>query len=248
MAQHQPQWRNLCCNPFNKPHHIIRNKSQLRVVTKAMCEKFPSILRGEKICDACRKQLAKVSTPRKQVSPPPEQSDISPESDVESSSDEVFDDPKATLTVANEYLDAIGETPLTKRKLRSKQYRRQKVEAVTAMMRTAVLADTREMSDEAEIVAQLKEKYSTVSRSEKIQILTVLPKSWSVRKIETEFGASNRMARKAKELVKEKGILSTPNPKPGRTLCQQTVDKVTSFYESDETSRIMPGKKDCVSV
>ena len=54
-----------------------------------MCEKFPS--------DACRKQLAKVTTPRKQVSPPPEQSDISPESDVESSSDEVFDDPKATM-------------------------------------------------------------------------------------------------------------------------------------------------------
>ena len=93
----------------------------------------------------------------------------------------------------------------------------------------------------------MKEKYSTADRSEKIQVLTVLPKSWFIRKIEAEFGASNRMVRKAKELVREKGILSTPNPKPGRTLSQQTADLATSYYESDENSRLMPGKKDCVS-
>jgi len=44
MAQFQPQWRNLCCNPFNKPHHFIRKKSQLMVITERMCEKVPSIL------------------------------------------------------------------------------------------------------------------------------------------------------------------------------------------------------------
>ena len=108
------------------------------------------------------------------------------------------------------------------------------------MMHKAVLEDTREISDKGEMIS--------LSRSEKIQILTVLPKSWSVRKIETEFGASNRMARKAKEIVREKGILSSPDPKPGRTLSPQIVDLVTRFYESDETSRIMPGKRDCVSV
>ncbi|MCG8620797.1 MAG: hypothetical protein MJE68_02195 [Proteobacteria bacterium] len=56
------------------------------------------------------------------------------------------------------------------------------------------------------------------------------------------------MARKAKRLVREKGILSTPDPKPGRTLPQGTMNLVSNFYESDETSRIMPGKKDFVSV
>ena len=34
-------------------------------------------------------------------------------------------------------------------------------------------------SDEAEMINQLKEKFSIAGRSEKIQILTVLPKSWS---------------------------------------------------------------------
>ena len=56
------------------------------------------------------------------------------------------------------------------------------------------------------------------------------------------------MARKSKELVKEKGILSTPNPKPGSSLPQETTELVTQFYESDDISRVMPGKKDFVSV
>ena len=45
-----------------------------------------------------------------------------------------------------------------------------------------------------------------------MQILTVLPRSWSIRRVQDEFGASNYMVRKTKDLVKKKGILSTPNP------------------------------------
>ena len=78
-----------------------------------------------------------------------------------------------------------------------------------------------------------------------MQILTMLPKSWSISKIQAEFGASNFMARKAK-LVKDKGILSGPDPRPGYTIPQETSDLVVGFYESDGCSRLMPGKKDFV--
>lgn len=55
---------------------------------------------------------------------------------------------------------------------------------------------------ENEIISQLKEKFSqTTSRSEKMLILTVLPQSWTIRKIQTEFRVSNYMARSAKKLV-----------------------------------------------
>ena len=64
MAHSQSQWQNICCNPFNKPSHFIRRKNQLRLVTKWMCEKAPSILPGEKICDDCRKKLAVTSLPQ----------------------------------------------------------------------------------------------------------------------------------------------------------------------------------------
>ena len=37
----------------------------------------------------------------------------------------------------------------------------------------------------------------------------ILPKSWSIDKIQAEFGASNFMVRKAKQLVKNKGVLSS---------------------------------------
>ena len=82
-----------------------------------------------------------------------------------------------------------------------------------------------------EVISQLKEKYHQATRSEQIQILTIMPKSWSIRKIQAEFGASNFAARQAKALVREKGVLSTPNPKPGQSLPENTVDTVVKFYE-----------------
>ena len=56
------------------------------------------------------------------------------------------------------------------------------------------------------------------------------------------------MARKTKHLVKESGILATPNPKLSHHIDHQTALQVCQFYESDEISRLMPGKKDFVSV
>ena len=57
------------------------------------------------------------------------------------------------------------------------------------------------------------------------------------------------MARKCKQLVREKVVLSSPVPKPGPSLPSETVEIVTDFYQSDEVvSRTMSGKKDFVSV
>jgi hypothetical protein len=51
------------------------------------------------------------------------------------------------------------------------------------------------------------------------------------------------MIRKAEQVVMDQGIMSSPNPKPGKTLNEITVEVVKSFYNSDEVSRVMPGKK-----
>ena len=50
-----------------------------------------------------------------------------------------------------------------------------------------------------------------VKKSVKVQILTLLPMSWSIKKIENEFKASNYMVRKAKCLVK---LVVHAEPKP----------------------------------
>ena len=142
----------------------------------------------------------------------------------------------------------IGETPYCHTKARGKKYSRQKVEKITEAMKRTIIS--REITDDgSEMIQQLKEKFqSTAERSEQLQILTVLPKSWSLKKIQQELGVSNYMARKSKDLVKEKGVLSHPGPKPGPSLPQETVDVVHAFYEYDNISRVMPGKKDFVSV
>ena len=129
-----------------------------------------------------------------------------------------------------------------------KKYSRQKVEKITeAMKHTIISRET--IDDGSEMIQQLKEKLrSTPQRGEQLQILTVLPKSWSVKKIQQEFGVSNYMARKSKDLVKEKGVLSLRGPKPGPSLPLETVDIVHEFYEYDDISRVMSGKKDFVSV
>ena len=52
----------------------------------------------------------------------------------------------------------------------------------------------------------------------------------------------------ARKLKKFGGILSKHVPKKGKTLPQETLDLVQSFYEDDECSRQLPGKKDFVSI
>ena len=57
------------------------------------------------------------------------------------------------------------------------------------------------------------------------------------------------MIRTARELKKVGGILAKPVPKKGKTLfTQETLDLVQSFFEDDEYSRQIPGKKDYVSI
>ncbi len=79
------EWIQSCCNPFNKVHHTVRKKSQLRAVTKQMCKKVPSILPGEKICHTCRKQVSAMSEPTE-----PEQSHSRPFIDEQPSPDQEY--------------------------------------------------------------------------------------------------------------------------------------------------------------
>ncbi len=72
MAEGVSQWTNICCNPFGKPSHFVRNKKQLH---KLVIAKAPSLTHGQNICVSCRKQLAQTSTP----SPTPEPRETTPE-------------------------------------------------------------------------------------------------------------------------------------------------------------------------
>ena len=79
----------------------------------------------------------------------------------------------------------VIKTPVTKRKLRTRKDANKKLDEVTSMMEKLVIGEDSK-SEDSEIIQQLKEKFQSMSeRSIQVQILTILPQSWSIQKIET---------------------------------------------------------------
>lgn len=101
-----------------------------------------------------------------------------------------------------------------------------------------------------EILNQLKEKFNSPSSSPSIKtmILTIAPKSWSENRLAQKIGTSRRQAKKAKQLVEVFGILTSPNPRVGRKLPPETETLVKNHFLREDISRVMPGKKDFVSI
>lgn len=101
-----------------------------------------------------------------------------------------------------------------------------------------------------DMFSDLKEKFVTLEKNDplRLTILTITPKSWSVKRICKEFNCSWKFAKKAKDLTETRGILAETTARSGKLLPTSTVEKIVDFYESDTNSRLMPGMKDVVSV
>ena len=155
-----------CCNPFDiSGHDWSSRKKNLRPVQPWMCEKAP-IAMGGNICDSCRKKLAKEPTPSMAVP------SVLSSSGSEAEEAKQYCEEKA-ISSMNKCFEDIGETPFSRRKARQKDYSRQKIETLTK-----ALQDTEIRDDGSEMLQQLKEKFEvTTKKSEKLQVLTVLPKS-----------------------------------------------------------------------
>ena len=98
------------------------------------------------------------------------------------------------------------------------------------------------------LMSLVKAKMKTYSHAQIIQLLTLVPVSWTHDEIIEELAVTNYMIRCSRKILNEKGILSISESKKGRELSQDVLATVKNFYCSDEYSRMMPGKKDFVSV
>ena len=79
----------------------------------------------------------------------------------------------------------------------------------------------------------------------KIQILTLAPTDWSHKKV---MDVSVHIVHKARKLCLEKDILAVPEQKRGKSLPADIVQLVQASYQDDEYTRLMPGRKDYVSI
>ena len=64
----------------------------------------------------------------------------------------------------------------------------------------------------------MKEKIKITNFNETVQILTMTPESWSREYAANYFDVSEHLVRKARNLKSEKGILSFPDKKVGRSV------------------------------
>ena len=85
-------------------------------------------------------------------------------------------------------------------------------------------------------------------RSEKIQLLTLVPNSWSFNDIVKYFWVTDYMVRSARSLLTTDGICSKPPTRKGRSLSDETNKIIINFYCDNKNTRIMPGAKDKISI
>ena len=138
--------------------------------------------------DTCRKRLCKESQDVSEPDPPRPTSSLATESDL------LFYNASEAASSLNMYLAEVGETPYSQNKAYSKSYSRQKVKKITEALQRTVITGA-PIDDGTDMIEQLKEKFQeTNKRSERVQVHTVLPKSWSVKKMQQEFGDSEYLA------------------------------------------------------
>ena len=99
------------------------------------------------------------------------------------------------------------------------------------------------------LVELIKKKLGiTEDRGEIIQLLTISPYDLSISKVAEVFNISEYTARQAHKLRLQKGIFLMSEWKQRVGISQETKQIVLVFYESEEITRLLPGKKDYFSI
>ena len=253
------------CDPFERHKDKLLTRS-LSAITLAMAQQYKTDYVSLKLCTVCRKQSSigdtcDAESPRSVEDQFVEDQFVEDQfvedqfvedqfvedqfvEDQYVEDQSVEDEWDAVTTSISALLTSVGESPVDKRNKRY-MYAEGKLKMIEQNVRKKLKLEPFE-DDFQEVLEQLKRKFNgCANKIEKLPLLTILPQSWSVNRIKTEFGTTNHMAR---ALVASKGILATPNPRSGKTFSDDTVQLVKQFYLNDTVSCVIPGEKNCVSI
>lgn len=255
-----------CCNPFNKASHTRKKpRTDLRNVTPSLAMRRPDLLVGQKVCTSCRLQIYRLPVPTTS-----QQSDEDPDvleqeeeqmmeqedvliSPTRQEGETTFIDKGAVIDAINLCLQHLKEEVLDKKRIKEEKYIRAKLN--TLVERAAVKVfdiptkDSTVDSSDNEIIKKLKNKFNeTDDKNIKYMILSLIPESWTIEQTVQELpGATFYQIRKARQVSREKGVLSTPDEKH-RERDPEIEKAVQGFYCNDEISRVMPGARDFISI
>lgn len=156
------------------------------------------------------------------------------------------------IEIFNKSISSILTSPIDRKKMNSINYVKRKYEEVNKKIRREIFKlntideiDRDKVNEFDEMIAQIKDKFSKdgITRNEKLQLLSILPRSWTVQKIMDTFNTSRYLATQAKQSLE-----GTSKSRTSFGLSNVAKEIVVNFYEDDETSRVMPGQRDYVSV
>lgn len=163
--------------------------------------------------------------------------------------------------IANKSLEFLDCSPLKNVKTdRALQAGKRKISKVTGAFSKVVAialdepalvesSQSKDCSNFSRLVELIKEKLTiTEDRNKIIQLLTIVPCDFSISKVAEVFNVSTYTATQVRNLRLKKGILSIPERKKRIGIPQETKETVIAFYESEEISRLLPGKKDVVTI
>lgn len=205
-----------CCDPFICHKSAI--KGCLRLVTEDLPKEISAVTRsnvkpGQKLCPTCIKKLQHV----------PESTQENPNEDSSSSAEEnpPWQNTDTHTDILQDSFETLGVSPLKKHGIRVQDrapYAKRKISNVEKII-TAKVAKTLDISqDEISrqqestrcikcgdlhvLMSQLKVNILESPRLEKLQLLTVVPESWSIDRTAQEFQVSQYLVRKSLTLKK----------------------------------------------
>ena len=244
-----------CCDPLQ--HHSKPVKRNLKVISlnysKVQAEKGRTLVPGKKLCPRCFSDLENVSLGCEN-----EMDTLFEPSDLEGEDVSV----EHNKEVANTSLSSLECSPLKYvRGDRVRSYGKRKITEASRSIAANIAGalgdpslETASFGDDGcddcnELMEKVKLKILEASNQrEKIQLLTLIPDSWSREFAAKFFNVSEYSIRHARELKRAKGILAMPPKRKQPGLGENICSKVTQFYQDDEISRLCPGKKDFVRV
>lgn len=161
---------------------------------------------------------------------------------------------KDVLETVNVLLNKLQISVLNLSDIQNSQALVEKIDDLSSKLKSLFIKAHNEIEKpsefESKLIEDIKKKFSeAVNYADKLTILTLLPDSWSARKIEKTIGCSYHAAQESKKLREKEGILANPVPRTRmRILTDVVIERIQKFYREIDISSPRPAAKDCKSV
>ena len=263
-----------CCDPYKI--HKTTVKKNLRRINLPLAQKGHTanlcLIPGKKVCVNCLKKLNNSIPFKKAIPAHPQITLLKLRSARDHlAADQISETLNCSLTEINRSPVKTHSLPphmratYGKRKLSkvNAEYQKRLSKVLKITEKEIVSTDSASTSQLPEITKdatafnqlmvqlRLKLKQPQTTRAQKIQILTMVPMTWSRQEAMDYFEVSQYiqyMVRTARKLLQQHGILTIPLPRQGKTLDKNIPERIINFYCDNEFTRIMPGISDRISI